>query len=468
MTRFVGICVVLFVLAVGLIVVSQPQDMAALFEAFRSEPLAQKLAWFLVVLIPLALIPSALWLTDALLRQRRANDALEQRLGGVRQGVRELAKSQVDADASVYHLARTDPEGAIGAVTQRLTDAERVTQVQESRSEIGGDLQSRVDELRARQQALRDRLVPVLEKRRSIEKLFADLDSRESDIERSLAEIVSGDDATAIEVRLNNLMEFVRRSHERCDDIEQAAKTIGGLKEDFAGLQTRLEPQAAAQDGIRRRVKGLDEAKDRLGAEIAALQQTPQGSLAERVQAFAEDKIKLEHGVADLEMQLSRLASLRKDVEGVSANFDRALDLVSSSAPGDAEGRLAELSQFAKATQARLDEIERSMATVGQLQVRLGDLQSRLVPLEASDGGVADLIAKVAAIRDLLAAKIESIEADENGDLATRVNRFIETKKELESRVATVTDQFSKLATIRSDIAGLFDKLSNAADTSSN
>ena len=468
MAKFVGICVVLFVLAVGLVVVNQPQDMAALFEAFRSEPLAQKLAWFLVVVIPLALIPSALWLADALLRQRRANDALEQRLGGARQGVRELTKSQVDADASVHHLARTDPEGAIGAVTQRLTDAERVTQVQESRSEIGGDLQSRIDELRTRQQALRDRLVPVLEKRRSIEQLFADLDSRESDIERSLAEIVSGDDATAIEVRLNNLMEFVRHSHERCDDIEQAAKTIGGLKEDFAGLQTRLEPQAAAQDGIRRRVKDLDEAKDRLAAEIAALQQTPQGSLAERVQTFAEDKKKLEDGVADLEMQLSRLASLRKDVEGVSANFDRALDAVSNSAAGDAEGRLAELSQFIKATQARLDEIERSMATAGQLQVRLGDLQSRLAPLEATDGGVADLIGKVTAIRDRLVAKIESIEADENGDLATRVNTFIETKKELESRVATVTEQFSKLANIRNDIAGLFDKLSNAADTSSN
>ncbi|MFY9693618.1 MAG: hypothetical protein WA776_19165 [Xanthobacteraceae bacterium] len=468
MARFVGICTVLFVLAVGLIVVNQPQDMAALFGAFRSEPLVQKLAWFLIVLIALALIPSALWLTDALLRQRGANEALELRLGAVRRGVRELTKAQVDTDASVHHLARTDPEAAIGAVTERLVEAERVTQVQESRSEIGGDLQSRVDELRARQQALRDRLVPVLEKRRSIEVLFAALDSRENDIGRSLAEIVSGDDATAIEVHLNDLMEFVRRSHERCDDIEQAAKTIGGLKEEFAGLQTRLEPQAAAQDGIRRRVKDLDEARDRLAAEIAALQQTPQGSLAERVQAFAEDKRKLEDGVANLEMQLSRLASLREDVDGVSANFDRALDLVSASAAGDAESRVAELSQFVKATQTRLDEIERSMATVGQLQARLGDLQTRLAPLEASDGGVADLVARVAAIRDRLVAKIESIEADENGDLATRVNMFIETRKELESRVATVTEQFSKLAAVRSDIAGLFDKLSNAADTSSN
>jgi methyl-accepting chemotaxis protein len=81
---------------------------------------------------------------------------------------------------------------------------------------------------------------------------------------------------------------------------------------------------------------------------------------------------------------------------------------------------------------------------------------------------LANLIAQVAEIRDRLVAKIESIEADENGDLATRVNAFIETKQELERRVSSVTEHFSQLATIRNDIAGLFDKLSNAADTSSN
>ncbi len=467
MAKFVGICVVLFVLAVGLVVVNQPQDMAALFGAFRSEPLAQKLAWFLVVLIPLILVPSALWLSDALLRQRKANDALELRLGGVRGGVKELARTQVDADAAVHHLARTDPEAAIDAVTQRLAEAERVAQIQENRND-SGDLQSRVDGLRAQQQGLRERLVPVLEKRRSIEQLFGDLDSRENDIERVLAEIATGDDATAIEVRLNKLAEFVRRGHERCDEIEQAAQTIGALQEDFTGLRTRLEPHAAAQDGIRRRVKDLGEAQDKLAADIEALQQTPQGSLTVRVQAFADDKRKLEDGVANLEMQLSRLATLREDLEGVSVNFDRVLDLVSTSGAGDADGRLAELSQFVKATQARLDEMERSMATFGQLQVKLGDLQSRLVPLESRDAGVANLIAQVAEIRDRLVAKIESIEADENGDLATRVNAFIETKQELERRVSTVTEHFSQLATIRNDIAGLFDKLSNAADTSSN
>jgi hypothetical protein len=140
MSKFVGGCVVLFVFAVGYIFITQAQDLAALFEAFRAEPLAQKFAWFLIGLIPLALLPTALWLCDAVIRQRKAATALELRLGGVRQSVQDLAKAQVDAESAVRHLVRSDPEDAIGAVTQRLAEAERVTQIQQSRNEIG-DLQ---------------------------------------------------------------------------------------------------------------------------------------------------------------------------------------------------------------------------------------------------------------------------------------------------------------------------------------
>ena len=94
-------------------------------------------------------------------------------------------------------------------------------------------------------------------------------------------------------------MEFVRRSHERCDEIEHASKTIASLKEDYAELRARFAPYAAAKDGITRRVKELGEARDRLAADIDALQQTPQGGLAARVQAFADDKKKLDDGVAE-------------------------------------------------------------------------------------------------------------------------------------------------------------------------
>jgi chromosome segregation ATPase len=468
MTKFVGIGVLLFIVAIGFIVVTQAQDIAALFEAFRAEPLLQKLAWFVAVLVLLALIPTTVWLCEALVRQRQAANALELRLGGVRQGVKDLAMSQVDAEAAVHHLARTDPEGAIGAIQQRLTEAERSAQVQQNRNEIG-DLQSRVDELRTQQQGLRERLVPALEKRRSIERLFAELDSRENDIDRALTEIASGDDATAIEVRLTDLMEFVRRSHERCDQIEQASKTIASLKKNYTELRTRLAPYAAADDGITRRVKELGAVRDRLAMDIDSLQQTPQGGLAACVQAFADDKKKLDDALANLDQQFSRLATLRKDVEGLHANFDHALDLLSVTGNGgDVNARVEDVAAFIKATQGQFDEIERTMAALGQLRTKLGDLQARLVPLESKDGGVADLIAQVQDLRDRLVAKIGHLEADENGGIAARVDSFIETKQELEKRVTTVTEHFSKLATLRSDIAGLFDKLSSAADTSSN
>ena len=68
----------------------------------------------------------------------------------------------------MHHLARTDPENAIDAVQQRLGEAERAALVQQQRNEIG-DLQSRVDGIRGQQQALKERLAPVLENRRAIE-----------------------------------------------------------------------------------------------------------------------------------------------------------------------------------------------------------------------------------------------------------------------------------------------------------
>ena len=188
-----------------------------------------------------------------------------------------------------------------------------------------------------------------------------------------------------------------------------------------------------------------------------------------RVQVFADDKKKLDDGLANIELQFSRLATLRQDIEGLSGNFDRALGLLSVSAStGNIEVDVEEVSQFVGSTQSRLDEIERTMATFYQLTARLNDLQSRLLPLESKNGGVVDLLGQVQDVRDRLIAKIAALEADENGDLASRVSTFAATKEELEKRVATVTEQFSKLATIRSDISGLFNKLSNVADTSSN
>jgi chromosome segregation ATPase len=462
------VCGALFVLALGFLILADGREAAAVLNVFWSQSPISKLAWAIVVLVPLFVIPAAVWLGETLVRQRQAARALELRLDGVRQGVKTLMRPQGEAEAAVAHLARTDPEDTMSAIKQRLSEAERFIQIQNDRNEIG-DLTSRVDEIRTQQRTLQVRLAPVLEKRRVIEQHFADLDGRQNDIERSLAEIAGADDATALDINLQKMADFVRQSRERCDDIERASKTLAGLQEDYCALQTRLAPFVAAGDGVVKRVKELSAARDQLAQEIDSLEQTPRGPLTGRVQKFTDEKKALDDRLALLDAEFAKLATLRHDMTALFERFDRALDVLGDARhAADVDTRVEELATFIEGTQSHLDEIERRAIAFSQLRTKLGQLQSRLAPLEAENGGVASLIDELRQMRDRLFARIRQIEEDDDGGLAERVKKFSETKRELEDRVANLTEQFSKLATIRRDIAGLFDKISGAVNASAN
>src|SRR3984957_3021621 len=122
MGKFVGVCVALFVLAVAFVVVAQGPEVTTLIAAFRSEPLLHKIAWAVIVLVPLVMLPFAVWLWDRLVRQPQASDELEDRLDGVRRDVKDLTKAQASADADVKHLRTGGPEGAIWTRHDSPTD----------------------------------------------------------------------------------------------------------------------------------------------------------------------------------------------------------------------------------------------------------------------------------------------------------------------------------------------------------
>ncbi len=469
MGKFVGVSVVLFVLAVAFVALSQGPEMPALITAYLSEPWLYKFAWAVIVLVPLVMLPFAVWLWDRLARQGQTATALEQRLEGVRSRVRDLTRAQGEAEADLQKLVRSDPEDAIAALQRRITESEHFAQIQQSRNEMV-DLDSRVGALRTQQQNLKDRLGPVLDVRHSIEQLFTELDGRQRDIERSLAEVASGEDGTALDLRVKNLVDFVRQGNARCDQIEHASKTVAALNEACAEMHTRLAPLAAAEDGVTSRIRKLGEERDRLAAEIAALERAPEGSLAEHVQRLTDDKNRLDDGIAHLNAQFSKLAALRRDTGALFAGFDRALNALSiartTEGAAGIDARFEELSRFVEHTQGQFEEIERRVGAFEQVKTRLGDLQARLAPLESEETGVLRLIADLHDMRERLADKIRRIEGGEEGDLAARVKDFAETKRELEDRVASLADQFTKLSTVRKDIAGLFDKLSSAVNAS--
>src|ERR1700728_2006827 len=285
MGMVVGVCLALIVIAVGFIAVTAPHQTAALFRDFAALPWSSQLAWVAIVLLALAFIALAIRLWYAMAQQRRTARSLELRLSGVRGEVKELTKTQLDTEAGVHHLVRTDPEDVMAAMQQRLLDSEHFAQLQQSRNEAT-DLESRVGYIRAQQQALKERLGPVLERWREIEQLFIELDGRQNDLDRTLEEIASGDDAIAIDIGIKKMMEAVRRSHERCDDIERSAKIMANSKQDFTELSKRLAPYGDAEDGIAGRFKVLREARDRLTVDIDSLLVTRGGTLAERVQKF--------------------------------------------------------------------------------------------------------------------------------------------------------------------------------------
>ncbi len=471
MGKFVGVSVVLFVLAVAFVVIAKGPEMAALIAAFNAEPLLHKVAWAVVVLVPLLMLPFAVWLWDRLVRQAEATSVLGQRLDGVRQSVKDASKKQGDLDADVQRLTRSDPEDAIAALKRRVSESERFAEVQRQRNE-SKDLALRVDEIRAQQEALKARLAPALDARRAIEHLFADLDTRQRDVERALAEIASGDDAVALDIRLKNHADFLRQSNSRCDQIEQASKTIAALSEAGTELAARLMPFMAADDGIIARLRQLNERCDELAANINGLERLPEGGLADRVQKLTDDRKRLEDGIADLGLHFGRLAGLRKDVAALFGALDRALNSIAigSNSHGAAgvDHRIGELTRFVDQTQSQFDDIEGRVVVFTQLRTRLGELQTRLGPLDSQESGVIKLIEELQDVRDRLIVKIRRIEGGAEGDLAARVKLFAETKRELEERVAGLADQFTKLSAIRKDIAGLFDKLSSAVNGAAN
>ena len=77
-------------------------------------------------------------------------------------------ETQAQFDSSVQHLAKSDPEEAIGLLQTTLTDTEKRVAAQQSRYD-SVDLHQRLDEIRRRQQAVREMVGGVSEKRRAAE-----------------------------------------------------------------------------------------------------------------------------------------------------------------------------------------------------------------------------------------------------------------------------------------------------------
>ncbi len=321
MRILVLVCGALLALAVAFEVYSSEYPPAALIELVQSQPLLQKLAWAVIIVTPFGLLAGALWESARLDQQRKANDVWETRFRGVRKAADELDDAQKDIDRATSNLERSDPEDALSGLQRRLIEAERTTHLQQSRNEKEG-LLARIEMTRQQQQVLREKLGETIEKRRTIEPLFVELQNAQDVLEKGLTGLKADD----LNDRLQALMQSTERMKSRCEEIERMLATFVQLKGELDGLKNRLAPLDDKQSGVKSLVNALHDIRDQLTSTIERLDHDGDGTLAERVTKFAESRQAFDERVSGLIDQFAKLDGVNRDIRGLFAKLRGEVD----------------------------------------------------------------------------------------------------------------------------------------------
>jgi chromosome segregation ATPase len=321
MRILVLVCGALLALAVAFEVYSSEYPPTALIELVQSQPLMQKLAWAVIIVMPFGLLAGALWESARLDQQRKANDVWETRFRGVRKAADELDDAQKDIDRATSNLERSDPEDALSTLQRRLIEAERTTHLQQSHNEKEG-LLARIEMARRQQQVLREKLGETIEKRRMIEPLFIELQNSQDVLEKGLTGLKADD----LNDRLQALMQSTERMKSRCEEIERMLATFVQLKGELDALKNRLAPLDDKQSGVKSLVNALHEIRDQLTSTIERLDHDGDATLAERATKFAESRQAFDERVSGLLDQFAKLDGVNKDIRGMFAKLRGEVD----------------------------------------------------------------------------------------------------------------------------------------------
>jgi chromosome segregation ATPase len=186
-------------------------------------------------------------------------------------------------------------------------------------------LQALVDEIRARQNALREKLGEAITKRKSIEQLFVEYEGTQHDIERSLSGIEHDQKGDALEARIGNLSQFTKVTESRFQELEQSKQMLLGLRTEFEAIQARLLPLKDDRSGVKALIHQLNDICAQLVASMEALERDGDISLSERVKRIAENRQGLSERVSNLAEELSRLDNSHKDINSLFARLSNEL-----------------------------------------------------------------------------------------------------------------------------------------------
>jgi DNA repair exonuclease SbcCD ATPase subunit len=423
---------------------------------FAALPASQRFALGAVLLTALSLIGSAVWQTYSLAQQ---NKLLRDRLKGLRQETLVAHGSQKELDAVVQHLVDKDPEEVITSLQKTLTDTEQRAALQRSRSE-SVDMQDRLDEIRRRQQALRETVGLLSEKRRVIEPVFGELKDRLRQLERWLTELEVDDKKSSLADRVKELNHDVSSIDARQGSVQEAVATLKLFTEELDKFQAELVPLRAPEAGINALIAELRLRRDRLTTTLDELESSGDEKLSSRVEELSKNKLEIEHRVTRLDDCFNILDSIRLDFEELGerqAHLERSLAEVETDPYGKSlVDRQNALNEFIIQSRLRVRTLQDSSATLSQFKEELAKSQAELVPLQAPGFGIEALISEVNTYRDILVKTLEEIEFKGDEKLSSRVGVLSANKLEVDERIAHVFEDFQKLDSMRKNIGEIF------------
>lgn len=437
----------------------EPKQLPALLAAM---PAGQQIMVVLIGVLAVFLIGSAIWQAARTARQNRDLAALKTKLAGSRRATSLADDAQRDLDRAVEHLVGGDPEVALASLAARVAEAEGRTATQAGRN-AAIDLETRLDEIRRRQQALRTQLGDVAEKRRAIEPVFDELRERQIQLDKALTELETDSSHNSIGDRLGKLTQNVAALTTRLKALEETLSTLHRYKDQLGETVTRLEPLRAADTGLEATITHLTARHGEIVAAFDAIE-TQQGEpLAARAEAMAKTR-------AEVEQRMAKLSDCGALLDGIRASFDelraRQIHLGETLAAieTDATGRsLAErqdeLNEFVSQSRARLLTMENSLHLLTRFREDLDKYQNELKPLQSPVSGVEAVIADIHGRRARLVAALDELDQDGEARLAGRVEAIYRGKLETEQRIAQAVEHFGRLDAIRKDVEGLFAKL---------
>jgi predicted nucleic acid-binding Zn-ribbon protein len=434
-------------------------DLGRLSAHFLELPLGQRWAAAIIVVMVIALIGTSIFLSLRMSRQGESLRMLRARLKSAREDMVVAHGLQNHFDGVVQHLVDSTPQEAIAALQQRLTATEQKVALQQSQ-DVATDIEEQLDDIRRRQQALRETVGEVAEKRRVTEPVFAEIKDRQRQLERSLAKLEVDDNNHNLADRLQEIGAEVLAIQKRLNLLQESLVTLNRFKDDLDKTGAELAPLQAQGSGIYAVIDELRPAYERLTKSIEEFDLKDGERISSRVEALSRSKVDIEQKVASLDDCFHILDSLRLDFDELrdrQAHLERSIAAVETDANGRSlADRQHALNEFVIQSRLRLSTLESSFTTLHRFKEELAKSQTDLMPLQAPVFGIEALIADVHTTRELVLKTLSEIELNGDSPLGSRVEELAVSKREIDERLAQVFEHFGKLDSIRKDIGGIF------------